>query len=106
MAMLNSLRAEPLTEKKHYAEGADVAAWRKRKVRNIKKRNVQPDGNESSDRASDLPGGNEGEEGDDEEEMGKEGKRRKKKRNKNVQEKLIKSGNKIPLATARNVRKE
>lgn len=84
MQILNSLKAEPLTDVKHHAEGTEGGAWRKKKVRNIKKRKAKVDEQESSECASDLPGDNEGDEADDEIQTSKGVKKRKKKKNKNI----------------------
>lgn len=104
MEMLNSLKAEPLADKKPYQEPAEVAGWRKRKVRNIQTRKMNQINEESSECGSELPGDNENDENDQDEDGQKQSKKKRKKRNKNVQEKLLRSGNKIPLTTDRNVR--
>ena len=56
MEILNSLRAEPLADKTPYQEAAEVAGWRKRKVRNIQTRKMNQINEESSECGSELPG--------------------------------------------------
>lgn len=56
LEILNSLRAEPLPDRRPYQETAEVAGWRKRKVRNIQTRKMNPINEESSECGSDLPG--------------------------------------------------